>query len=427
MKLESKQYQALVQKRADLIAEGKALFESAEQNARDLTAEEKARDDAINAELSTLDADLARHEKRRARERNVLVAPAFNRLPRGDNWGGAFAHWVKTGDRGGLDAGDFEPVEGVGMEGYNLAAQPNRPHRKLPLDEALFQRQIQAASNATDMNIGTAADGGDTVPTGFLNEIIARRDETLLAARLPVRLIPGSGTTVDVPVDNEADGEFVVTTEANDFDLDAPALAKKSLTLALYSKYTDVSYQLLDDTAVRILEFLADFVGRGMAKTHNNLLLTEVASGGTSLKTFASATAIAAGEPEGIVSNNDLSAYLDEDAAIAFVTRSASHWAIKAITGNARMYGSNQGADGRELLGYPVLYSQKAAAIAASAKSIYFGNWRYVGYRESPGLTFIRDPYTVALKGQVRLLWHFRTVYKVLQAEAIGFAVHPSA
>jgi predicted phage gp36 major capsid-like protein len=164
-----------------------------------------------------------------------------------------------------------------------------------------------------------------------------------------------------------------------------------------------------------------------MAKTHNNLLLTEVAASGTSLKTFASATAIAAGEPEGIVSNNDLSAYLDEDAAIAFVTRSASHWAIKAITGNARMYGSNQGQDGRELLGYPVIYSQKAAAIAASAKSIYFGNWRYVGFRESPGLTFIRDPYTVAQKGQVRLLWHFRTVYKVLQAEAIGYAVHPSA
>jgi HK97 family phage major capsid protein len=82
---------------------------------------------------------------------------------------------------------------------------------------------------------------------------------------------------------------------------------------------------------------------------------------------------------------------------------------------------------GRTLLGYPVYYSQKAAATAASAKDIYFGNWRYVAVREMPELTFLRDPFTVAIKGQVRLLWYFRTVYGVLQAEAIGYAVHPSA
>jgi len=31
------------------------------------------------------------------------------------------------------------------------------------------------------------------------------------------------------------------------------------------------------------------------------------------------------------------------------------------------------------------------------------------------------------VSGQVRLLWHFRTVYGVLQAEAIGYGAHPSA
>ena len=398
---ESKRYKAMLQERADLVREQSGIFAAAEGRAdKALTVEEKTKDDGIVARISELDGEIARENRRKQIE--ASQAPAHLKLPRGDNFGQAFGHWVKTGDKGALDAAGFEGSE----NGYT----------------------IQAASNATDMNIGTAADGGDTVPTGFYNQIVARRDESLLAAKLPIMRIPGIGTTVDVPYDNEADGEFVTKAEANAFDLDAPAMAKKSLTLVNYTKYTDVSYQLLEDTGANLLGFLSDFVGRGMAKTHNNLLLTEVAANGTSLKTFASASAIAFGEPEDIVGSNDLSDYLDEDQAVAWVMRSATHWDIKSIVGTDRQYAVQSGGLGpRELLGYPVHYSQKAAAVAASAKSVYFGNWRRVGMREGNGLTFVRDPYTVAINAQVRLLWNFRTVYGVLTAEAIGYGVHPSA
>ena len=393
----------LVQQRADLVNEAKTLLAGAAD--RLLNEEEKARDDAIVAQIEALDSEIEREQRILDAEKQapaVKAAPAVLKLKTGDSFAGAFTHWMQTGDKGGLNADGFG-MSG-GMEGYTL----------------------QAASNATDMNIGTEADGGYLVPTGFFNEIIARRDETLLAAKLPVRRIPGIGTTVNVPIDNEADGEFVSTSEAGTFDEDAPAVSEKALTLALYSKYTDVSYQLMEDTPTNLMGFLADFVGRGMAKTHNNLLLTEVASNGTSFKSFASASAIAFGEPEDIVGNNDLSAYLNDDAAIAWVMRSSTHWDLKSLVGDTRQYSIN-GDNGRTLLGYPVHYSQKAAAVAASAKSVYFGNWRYVAMREAPGITFIRDPYTVAISGQVRLLWHFRTVYGVLQSEAIGYGAHPTA
>ena len=400
----SKQYKALVQERADLVAEGKRLFEAAEKAERELTAEEKVRDDAINTRLEALAADIKRHESRRTREMLAAgQAPAQPKLPAGHNFNTAFAHWVKEGDKSALDDGNLGE-NAKGLESYT----------------------ISAASNATDMNIGTAADGGDTVATGFYNQIIARRDESLLRNKLGVRMIPGTGTTVDVPYDNEADGEFVTKAEANDSDLDAPALAKASMTLVDYTKYTDVSYQLLEDTAANLLAFLADFVGRGWAKTHNSLLLTEVAASGTKFKDFASATAIAAGEPEAMVGNVDLAPYLDDDASVSWVTRSSTLWAIKALTGNPRLYGSAMDDTGPSLLGYPVAYSQKATAPAASAKSIYFGNWYYVGNRESQELNFLRDPYSVSIKRQVRLLWNFRTVYKVLQAEAVGYGLHPT-
>ncbi len=401
----SKRFHFLTEQRLGLVRASIDLMENAGERA--LTEDEQARDDKIAADIEALDKEIAREERAREFERNTpAVVPAVGQLnlPRGDTFGGAFTHWLKTGDKGGLMAVDnFSPVEqpaapnGVG-DGYT----------------------VYGASNPTDMNIGTAADGGNLVPTGFYNNIVAKRDETMLAAKLPIMRVPGVGTTVEVPYDNEADGEFVVTTEAATFDEDAPALGKKSLTLALYSKYTDVSYQLLEDTPTNLLGFLSNFVGRGMAKTHNNLLITEVGSNGTNFKTFAGAAAIAFGEPEDIVGNNDLADYLEDDNAAVWVTRSSTHWDIKSLVGSDRQYAINVDA-GRSLLGYPVLYSQKVAAMTTGNKSIYFGNWQYVAMREAPGITFIRDPYTVAVSGQVRLLWHFRTVYGVLQAEAIGY------
>lgn len=405
----SQQYKKAVQERADLVAEGKRLFEAAERDGRDLTADEKVRDDAINARLEALAGDIARHETRKTREMVVAgQAPAFNKSAVGNSLGAAFQHYVRTGETAPLrDGGWADEVE---VEGEGMGVK------------------ISAASNATDMNIGTAADGGNAVPTGFYPRIIARRDETDLASKLPLLVVPtsGGGNTFDIPVDNEADGEFVATNEAADSDLDAPALDKKTATLVNYTKYTDVSYQLLRSTPTDLEAFLADFVGRGWAKTRNNLLLTEVGSNGTNFKTFASATAIAFGEPEAIVGNNDLAPYLDEDMAVAWVTRSSTHWAIKSIVGTDRQYAALTGGIGKELLGYPVHYSQKATAPAASAKSLYFGNWRYVAKAEGAGLTFMRDPYTVAIKNQVRLLWHFEIDFVVTQAEAIGYGLHPT-
>jgi len=57
----------------------------------------------------------------------------------------------------------------------------------------------------------------------------------------------------------------------------------------------------------------------------------------------------------------------------------------------------------RTLLGYPVYMSQKAGDTVANAKSLYFGNWNYVGLREAPGFTFLRDPYSKASTGQAQV------------------------
>ena len=286
------------------------------------------------------------------------------------------------------------------------------------------------ASNATDMNVGTDADGGYAVPTGLYDTIIARRDEMMLANRLGVRRISGIGTTVNVPIDNEADGEFVSTNEAAQFDLDAPALAEKAFTLVKYTKRMLVSYELMDDTPTNLMGFITEWVSRGLAKTHNSLLITEAAASGTSLKTFASATAIAQGEPESIIYNDALGPYLDESESVGWIMLHSVYGELASLVGDQRQYAytlSREGMGRRELLGYPVHYAATAGATAASAKSLYFGNWNFMGLREAPSLTFIRNPYLRADYGQLALHFHTRIVYGVLQSEAIGYGEHPSA
>lgn len=61
-------YTAMLDERAALVAEGKAMFDRAEAEGRDLTAEERLRDDAINARIEVLDGDITREETRSKRE-----------------------------------------------------------------------------------------------------------------------------------------------------------------------------------------------------------------------------------------------------------------------------------------------------------------------------------------------------------------------
>jgi len=283
------------------------------------------------------------------------------------------------------------------------------------------------ASNDTDMNIGTAEDGQYLVPTGHYQNVIARRDESALWSRLGVTEIPGVGTTVNVPYDNEGDGEFVVATETQEFDDDAPATGRKQMTLAKYAKIIRISHELLRDEDSRLESFLANWVGRGMAKTHNDLLITEVETNGTALKTFASATAVALGEMEDMVFQSDMVSYLDGGSA-AWVMSGPSYAKIASIKGDALTYAQTpQGKFRESILGFPVYFTNKADTIGASKKSLFFGDWSQVGVRNGAGLQLIRDPYTRARYGQIELVYLFDVVYGVLNAEAIGYGTHPSA
>lgn len=67
----NKRYQKLLQERADLVAEARSIFAAADKEGRDLTEDEKTRDDEINARLQALAGEIEREERRREWERTV--------------------------------------------------------------------------------------------------------------------------------------------------------------------------------------------------------------------------------------------------------------------------------------------------------------------------------------------------------------------
>lgn len=110
----------------------------------------------------------------------------------------------------------------------------------------------------------------------------------------------------------------------------------------------------------------------------------------------------------------------------------ATWFYLKGLTGNqfiftdgqARMSGT---VDGPTLEGFPVVLNSNMANIAASAKSLVFGNINYLGVVQNRGLRIRRLNELYAGNGQIGILANIRFGCEVLQAEAFQYATHPTA
>lgn len=408
---------------ADVLKLMRALLDRADGETRDLTTDEQDQYKMLTEQADGLVARIERAKDLEARETDIgrpatrAVKPGGSAAVlthgRGDNEDKALRSYLGSGDRSGF-AHLVRPDEQTGRPQIVFVVPTQRDTR--------MQLEQRAVVDST-MNITTAADGGALVPTTLVGQIALRKNELMLAEKLGCRRVPGSGTTVNYPYESDDPNAFAATAEqsdahGNNYERAAFPTALKAFTLAKFTRKLELTEELIEDESAGLMDYVTDRISREIARTHNGLLFTQAAAG-TSLKTFGSNAAIAAGELETIVGNDNLSFYLDTMQGVNWAMRSSTYWAIKSITGDARMYAGNETG----LLGYPVHYSNQPAAIGAAAKSVFFGQWDYMGYREGTDLRFIQDPYTV--DGMVVLKYSFRAVYGILQTAAIGYGVHP--
>lgn len=398
----------LRRQRAAVLDQADAILSAALGEQRALTDDEQAQVSGLKQRADKINEQATLAEQiEAARASKPVQAPAVNRGPAGDNEGNAWMAFMRYGDRGGL--------RHLVRDGENGASQI-----VLTIPS---QRETRAVVDST-MNITTAADGKNLVPTTLVNDIAMRKSELMLADRIGCRRIPGVGTTVNYPYQNNGPDPLAETSEqsdayGNNYERSALTTDLKAYTLRKFTRKVVVTEEMFDDTPIEFMAAIATDIAMAMALTHNAMLVAEVEANGTSFKSFTSNSAIVAGELEAIVGNDTLSNYLESALSASWIMRSSTHWAINSVVGDARFYAQQLAG----LLGYGVNYSNKVDAIGAGGKSVLFGDWYYMGYRESPELRFIQDPYSI--DGAVALKYSFRAVYGILQAGAIGYGAHP--
>jgi HK97 family phage major capsid protein len=164
-----------------------------------------------------------------------------------------------------------------------------------------------------------------------------------------------------------------------------------------------------------------------MAKTHNDLLVNEIQTNGSSLELLGTST-LDLGDIENGVFGSSVAYYTDEVGSVGFVMAPPTYAKILAIGGTSNRYYSVETGLGNvggrpTLMGFPVHFSNKVDAYG-NGQPILFGNFNYVGLYESPTLQMLRDPFSRASYGQTAYHAYFRADYGVLQSGAVGYFRH---
>ena len=201
-----KEFQALIQERAELIAEAKVVFDEArERDDHSLTEEETERDDAIQARLDTLNTDIALLERQRNRERDLTAgAPAAEdantRSP---------IHTRPNTPSGGPFASLGDQLQTI----YAAQVLGNVEAKEKLLSVAAFNDSVMPAdfrADALGAGIAIDSDGGFLVQTDISSEIMRKMHDVgdLLGRvkRIPLEAIANGIKLPMIDESSRADG-----------------------------------------------------------------------------------------------------------------------------------------------------------------------------------------------------------------------------
>lgn len=300
------------------------------------------------------------------------------------------------------------------------------------------ESDIRKAAKAA-LQEGTNTEGGYLVPDDEYGSIIAKRDEESIISKLGLMRVTTNRDKYNFPTENASLAKFTLVAEEGAISAaeEEPTFAQVSVPVYKFTKLIKVSEELLEDDNSNLEAFLTNAIGRAVADTENYYALIGAGStepqgafvGGTAGLSFDSATAIGAAEIPELMGKlgspyHNGAAWVMDPATWFYLKGLVSSSVFTFTSGVARMSGT---VDGPTLEGYPVVLNSNVANIVASAKSLMFGNFNYMGFVTNRGLRIRRLNELYAGTGQIGILATYRFGCAVLQAEAFQYATHPSA
>ena len=324
--------------------EAKHLLDTAGAEKRDLTAEEQEKYDRISEDLDTRGAiieQLKADEERAARLDAAAAELRTDEAPAGDD---TDAETIRAMARGEVRSFNFE------------------------------KRDVTTTST------------GAPVPTSFYDQVILKARLVGPMLDVPTQLNTTSGETIQVPSLSAYSSSATVTAQGANFSESDPTFNSfVNLGAFKYGFLIQVSREMVEDSGVDLLGFLADQVGNGLGYNVQNALtvgtgtvqpqgiVTAAGSGITGATSVSGA----------FTADNLIDLYYSLDGAarllpgVGWMMNGASIGAVRKLKDTAGNYIFSPAADGNQrdlLLSKPVYENPHCPSVATSAKSVIVGH-----------------------------------------------------
>ena len=342
--------------------EAKHLLDTAGAEKRDLTAEEQEKYDRISADLDTRGAiieQLKADEERAARLDAAAAELRTDEAPAGDD---TDAETIRAMARGEVRSYNFE------------------------------KRDVLTSST------------GSPVPTSFYDAVILKARLVGPMLDVPTQLNTTSGETIQVPSLSAYSSSATVTAQGANFSESDPTFTSfVNLGAFKFGFLIQVSREMIEDSGVDLLGFLADQVGNGLGYNVQNALTV----GTGTVQPTGIVTAAGSGITGGtgvsgaFTADNLIDLYyqgLDGAArllpGVGWMMNGASIGAVRKLKDTAGNYIFDPAADGNQrdlLLGKPVFENPHVASPATSAKSVLVGHMPSFFVRSVGGIRLDRS------------------------------------
>jgi HK97 family phage major capsid protein len=356
----------LTEKRAATWEQAKNLLDVASLENRDLSAEESAQFDRMNADIDSMDARSKQILDVEARERAISESRSALGLPQ-----------------------DFTPAEVAQTE---TDAQIIR---------AIAMGERRSASFEQRDLISTST--GAPVPTNFYNRLVEQlvQQGPMLDANVVTVLTTDTGNNLQVPRQSGFSTAVKVTEGASIGESDASFGTFITLGAFKYAATMQLSRELIEDSGINILDFIARQASIGLGTAVNAALTVGTGTVVPRGIVVASTLGVTGGTGVAGVPTADNLVDLVYSVGSPYRRRGgtwqmqastlASVRKLKDTTGQYLWQPSLMTGQPDMLLGFPVYENPDMVATGTAAKSIIFGDFSSYYTRQVRGIEVARD------------------------------------
>lgn len=375
--------QQLREQRASLFEKMKAVSDRASAENRLLSAEEVATYDRIDAEYTQVEDEIDRREAAQAREKNMV-----RRDPSG------------TLEDGGQVVGDGEAYNRVFTNFLRRGMADLSPE-----DKAVMSGKASQILNAA--GIGTGAAGGFTVSPEFRDKLIETQKWYGPMLQEAEVIHTETGAQLPWPTSDDTANVGAILAENTQVTEQDGTFGTANIDAYMYtSKMVRVSYQLMQDSAFDLGAWLPRKLGTRLGRILNQHfttgtgtnqpdgIVTSATVGATSTGSFAATGGVSFDNLIDLIEALD-PAYGGGEG-LKFMGHQSVRKAIRKLKdGQGRYLWEPSVKEGvpNQVQGYPFILNNDMPTLAASSKSLLFGN-----IRDAYLIRIVRDMQTMRLQ-----------------------------